>query len=241
MQSKTLSEIIFNQFLYGSYSLSSFTTNDRDVFVQYGFARHKAGMDNTVLDEPLAILAALDWVNKNAHLSLSEYLRHDIEKHSKRKNGFEAYFAFYIRKVFEMPKKLDEVFTFRSDFDLPWQHEDFELVTVVAKGDGSQPHVSVVKPSCGPSSNVGFLAKSGEEVLEWISTNEDQFTFCFPPESFGPDVTFFIRSVVSRKLLLIVAQCKKYGKVEKGDLITGVRTVSSGWFWKSKNMKVLFF
>jgi len=88
----------------------------KEAFILQGFARHKAGMDNTVLDEPLAILAVLDCVNKNAHLSLSEYLRHDIKKHSKRTNGFEAYFAFYIRKVFETPKKLDEVFTFRSDF-----------------------------------------------------------------------------------------------------------------------------
>jgi hypothetical protein len=242
MQSKTLSEIIFHQILYGSYSLSSFGAEERATFVQIGFARHKANVGNTVLDEPLAILAALNWVNDHGQLSPSEYLRQNIGKHSTRKNGFEAYLAFVIRKVFENPTKLDEVFTFRSDFvkrrDLSWQHEEFELVTV--KAHGTQSHVSVVKPYSGPSSNIGLLADSGKDVLNWISKNQNQSIFCFPPKSFGPDFLFYIRSTKSRKLLLVVVQCRNYDKVKKDDLITGVRTVTPVWFWKSKNSKVWF-
>ncbi len=242
MQAKTLSEVIYDQALYGCYSLGPFSSEEKAIFVQYGFARHKCGTEDAVLDEQLAILAALGWVNRNAYLSLYECLRHDIKRHSKRKNGFEAYLSFYMRKIFEMPMKLDEVFTFRSDFverlDLPWQHETFQLVTVVSMADRNNPRVSVVRPSCGPSSNVGFLAESGEEVLEWISTNEDQFTFCFPPESFGPDLLFFIQSTISERLLLVVVQCKKYDKVEKAVLVNGIRTVTPSWFWKSKDKKV---
>jgi hypothetical protein len=115
MQSNTLSQIISNRSLYGGYSLSSFTGDEREGFVQYGFARHKAGMDNTILDEPLAILAALGWVNKNAHLSLSEYLLvlHDIEKHSNARM-VPKLTPLSISERFS--KRLsDEVFTFRSD------------------------------------------------------------------------------------------------------------------------------
>jgi hypothetical protein len=244
MQASTLSYAIYDQILYGRYCLSSFTSEDRATFVEYGFARHKPGTKDTVLDEPLAILAALQWVNQNAKLSLFECLRHDIERHSKRKNGFEAYLAFHLRKVFETAPELDAVFTFRSDFaqrsrtDLPWQHENFELVTVVPTTDRNNPRVSVVTPSCGSSSNVGFVADSGEEVLEWISTNNDQFTFCFPPESFGPDLLFFVRSKVSGRLLLVIIQAKKYDVVKKEALIHGVRTVTPSWFWKCKDKKV---
>ena len=132
---------------------------------------------------------------------------------------------------------------FESDFarrrqtDLAWQHENFELVTVV-HADGNDPQVSVVTPSCGPASNVGFSAESGEAVLEWISTNSDRFTFCFPPESFGPDLLFFVRSEASGKLLLVTIQAKKYDSVEKRALIEGVRTVTPSWFWKSKDREV---
>jgi hypothetical protein len=172
-----------------------------------------------VLDEPLAILAAFQWVNKNAHFSLFECLRHDIERHSKRKNSFEAYLAFHLRKVFETSPELDAVFTFRDDFarrmdSIPWQHEQFELVTVVATADRNNPRISVVTPSCGSSSNIGFLADSGEEVLEWISTNKYRFTFCFPQALFGPDLLFFVRSKVSGGLLLVAIQAKKYDIVE---------------------------
>jgi hypothetical protein len=237
MQARTLSEVMFQQTLYGCYSLRSFTAAHRAKFIEYGFARHKPSVTSPVIDEPLAIMAALTWLNKNAHFSLVKCLRHDIGKHS---HGFEAYFAYYIRKVFETPKKLDEVFTFRSDFvkraDVAWQREDFELVTVVV-ADGGQPMVSVVRPFDGPSSNIGFRATSGEEVLSWISNNHNQFTFCFPPESFGPDILFFVRSMVSKKLLLVAAQCKNYHKVERTDLLVGVRTVTPSWLWKSKNHK----
>jgi hypothetical protein len=243
MQASTLSQVIYDQILYGRYVLTSFACAERETFVEYGFARHKRGTEETVLDEPMAILAAFHWVNMHAKFSLSECLRHDIERHSKRKNGFEAYLAFHLRKVFETAPELDAIFNFRGDFakrgvtDMPWQHQQFELVTMVATNKRN-PLVSVVTPSCGPSSNIGFLADSGEEVLEWISTNADQFTFCFPPESFGPDVLFFIRCKLTGRLLLVMIQAKKYVTVAKQDLIHGVRTVTPSWFWKSKDTKV---
>lgn len=168
--------------------------------------------------------------------SLFECLRHDIGKDSPRKNGFGVYLSFHLRKVFETTPKLNQVFTFRDDFarmpDLPWQHDEFDLVTVA----GSQ--ISVVTPSSGPSSDVGLLAQSHSEVLEWISTNALQFTFCFPPEAVGPDVLFFVRHKETSQLLLLMVQARNYSKVDLESLITGVRTVTPSWLWKSKNIKV---
>jgi hypothetical protein len=228
----TLRSALFNHILYGSYSLEPFEPEERDAFITIGFARHKPG-NITVIDEPLAILAGLTWLRGITPFSLLECLHHDIGKHSPRKNGFEAYLSFHLRKVFETTPKLNQVFTFRDDFarmpDLSWQHDEFDLVTVA----GSQ--ISVVTPSSGPSSNVGLLAQSHSEVLEWISTNALQFTFCFPPEAVGPDVLFFVQHQKTLQLLLLMVQARNYSTVDLASLITGVRTVTPSWLWKSKN------
>ncbi len=231
-----LADAVFTQFVYGSYSLSSIDSPYRASFVQHGFARHKTGTRAEVIDEPLMIFAALTWVKKQKHFSLLDCLRRGIHMHSTRRNGFEAYLAYYIREIFETPQKLDAVFTFRSDFasrtDLSWQHGAFELVTV------SRAKVTPITKNSGPSSSIGFIAVSGEEVLEWIETNEDKYSFCFPPESFGPDILFYLRCQRSQKLLLAAVQCKKYEEVGLDCLVHGLRTVSPPWFWRSKNLEV---
>jgi hypothetical protein len=148
----------------------------------------------------------------------------------------EPLLAYYIREIFETPQKLDAVFTFRSDFasrtDLSWQHDAFELVTV------SRAKVSPITRNSGPSSSIGFIAVSGEEVLEWIETNDDKYTFCFPPESFGPDILFYLRCQRSQKLLVAAVHCRKYTEVGLEHLLHGLRTVSPPWFWRSKYLEV---
>jgi hypothetical protein len=198
-----------------------------------------------VIDKPLAILTAVQWLNQMSHFAMFKYLLHDIDSHCYRQNGFEGFLVFYLRMVFKTVPQLERVFTFRKDFaewretDLAWQQEQFELVTIVNNSNG--PQVSVVTSSSGGLSSIGFIAASGREVLDWISTNEHQSTFCFPPESFGPDILFFVRSKVSEHLLLVVIQAQKRANMPKQTLIHGVRTITPSWFWKSKNEKVCPF
>jgi hypothetical protein len=232
--------ILYEGILYGRYLLDSYlvdTVSQNAELVRIGFARHKPG-NETVVDEPLAILAALQWINKSP-----QELIQISRKNMNDTNGFEAYLFFHLRQIFEMPMELDTVFTFRSDFtseNCPWQHEKFELVTVCTDEDGTQ-RVSVVTPSSGPSSNIGFKVSSGEDVLEWISTNRRQVTFCFPPSSMGPDILFFGRSEASGKLVLLVITCQAYNVIKKEHLINGVRNVTPSWFWKDKRHKVSLF
>ena len=198
-----------------------------------------------MIDEPLAILAAREWLDQNPRFSMISRLHRDIDKHSPRQNGFEDYLTFFLRHVFEKAPALNKVFTFRGDFvrrpDLAWQSEEFELVTVVGLADKNGPQISVCTPSSGSSPNVGFSAEKGEKVLEWISTNSGRYTFCFPPKSFGPDLLFFVHSKKSRKILLVVLQAKQCSKVAMRDCIEGVRTVTPSWFWKRKKKKVGLF
>ena len=81
-------------------------------------------------------------------------------------------------------------------------------------GEGNRPLVSVVTQSSDPSSNIGFIADTEDKVLEWISVNSSQFTFCFPPSHLGPDLVFFIRSKQSQKLLLVLIHAKNCGQVD---------------------------
>ena len=239
LQVETLCNVTYGQTLYGNHSKTSLSLQEQGAFVGNGLARHRQGA--TVIDEPLAILAAMRWLTQSPNASMFNHPYRDIGMHSPRQNCFEAYLAFYLRQVFETAPGLDEVFTFRSNFaDLAWKSEEFELVTVV-NTNPAEPKVSVVTPSSGPSSNIGLKAESAEIVVEWLSTNKGHATFCFPPNLLGPDLLFFIRSKSDEKLLLIVIQAKKYQKVETPVSMKAVRTVTPSWFWTSKEMKVCSF
>jgi hypothetical protein len=244
-QIKTLRYVLYEQIVYGSYTLSSNAPQkDIKTFIEYGIARTKSEKTD-VIDEPLAIMAAWDWLDSDdrAPYSLLDSLQDDIEKHAPRKNGFEAYLAFYVRKALEESTKLNNLFTFRSDFalrkysDLSWQEENFELVTVSISEDTNQQAVSVVTPLSGPSSNVGFLAETDEDVLNWISQNQGCYAFCFPTESAGPDIFFYLRSKETGRILLVAVQAKRYKAVDKATLVQGVRTVTPP-FWERKAKKV---
>jgi hypothetical protein len=182
--------------------------------MEYGLARIKMG--ENVIDESLPITAAWNWFDIKGSLqqyTLLDHLRRHIN-HAPRGNGFKAYLAFYFRKVFEKGAKLDDVFTFRSDFalrkksDLSWQKERFELVALSAPAGTHQ--VSLVTPSRGPCANIGFEAESDDDVVDWISENKGSYAFCFPTELAGPDMYFYIRSKVTGGLLLVALQAKHY-------------------------------
>ena len=236
-QQRTLRDAVYTQIIYGLYEPGPFTGEETNLFVQYGFARHRG--NEKVIDEPLAILAAIESVDPTD--SMFDWLRRRMKNHAPHQNGYEAYLAFYVRHVFEKPNNLGTIFSFRQDFvGLAWSQHEFELVTVV-NAKSNEPQVSVVTPASGPSPGIGFQPKSGEEVVEWLSFNKSHAAFCFPPEFSGPDLLFFIRSTESGKLLLVVVQCENHQKVSREVLMEGVRTVTPSWFGKSKHTEVCPF
>ena len=67
-----------------------------------------------MVDEPMAILAAMKWLDQKPEFSMFTFLHRDIGKHTLRRNGFEAYLVFHLREAFKTALKLNEVFTFRK-------------------------------------------------------------------------------------------------------------------------------
>lgn len=209
-----------------------------DTFVQCRFSRFARG--TATIDEPLAILAAMEWLSQFPRFSLFHRLHRDIDSHTPDQTGFEVFLMFYLRHVFEGAPALNEVFTFRGDHaerpDLAWQHEKFELVTVVDPGENIK--ISPLTSYSGSSANLGLSAKSDEQVVEWISTNAKRYTFCFPTKSFGPGILFFVRSRETQKILLVLMQAKRYRTVDKQTLVGGVRSITPSWLWRSKRKMV---
>jgi len=104
VQWSMLCNAIYDQVLYGSHTLRRFADATRNAFLEIGFARHIHKVNYMVIDEPLAILAALQWLYNSQAFSMFKILRDNIHKHETRKNEFEAYLAFYMRTVFEEPR-----------------------------------------------------------------------------------------------------------------------------------------
>jgi hypothetical protein len=242
-QVTVLSHVLYDQLLYGRFSLGAFSPKEKDDFVRYGFARYVNHGKDVTFDEPIVILAVYHWLVLKGKFSLYECALHNLSNHASRQNGFEAFLVLYMRLVFETSPVLSEIFTFRSDFarrvttDLAWQNEPFELVTV-AKGQDNTHNICVVTPFSGPSSVWGFTADSGKDVVEWLSTNTRGAAFCYPPPSLGPDLLFFIRSTVSGGLVLVAVQARRRVSIKYDELLKGVRTLTPCWFWKSKDLKV---
>ena len=91
--SQTLGQ--FFERLYGHYKLPPFTSDsDSRSFIQYGFARTRS--QELVIDKPLVIMAAWKWLEKEHHFSLFRHLQCRTGDHAPRKNGFEAYLAYYM-------------------------------------------------------------------------------------------------------------------------------------------------
>jgi hypothetical protein len=91
-----------------------------------------------------------------------------------------------------------------------WQSEEFELVTVSTPAGTDEQKISVITPSS--SSNVALLAKTDDDVLNWISKNKDCYTFCFPTESAGPTIILFcclVSDIKEKSGLLIALQAKR--------------------------------
>ncbi|PVG00051.1 hypothetical protein CPB86DRAFT_872254 [Serendipita vermifera] len=245
-------EIVFDaiveQLLYGSYVLNWIIPDVEKFFIEIGFGRYRivetleGHMEKLVLNEPIPVFAALTSFKKWIPGSLFAHLRREIDKNVPSRNGFAAYLAFYLREVFKDAKELGGVFSFRSDFarqqharEAAWPDRRFKLVSVSRREGEPNPHVSATTPYSWASPNLGVQEDSVEGVLDWVMTNSNGYTFCFPPSSMGPDILFFLQSESSGELLLVALQAKGYEKVEKEALIHGINSVSPDYFWKSKN------
>lgn len=188
---------------------------DEAMYVEYGFARFDDSETRVVvIDEPLVLLAALEWMNKNHRVSY-KLLSRDISTHDRTFNGFENYIVFCLDLIFWKERRLSDVFTFHGTAP-SWADQEARIVSVYSP-DSDHPEACAVCFSRLTASSVtsGMNAKSPELTMSWLK-HRQRPPFCFPHQSMGPDVMFILQ--LSDGSHIWVALQTKWSLGEKGNL-----------------------
>ncbi|KAF5378668.1 hypothetical protein D9757_009560 [Collybiopsis confluens] len=220
-------------YLLTSHCTNSYLGSDETNYIERGFARFRRMKEKGVcmiIDEPLVLLACAMWFNhwKEEH-TLYRYLAENIRNHrtDSGRNGFEEFICFYLTKVFQKPKKLGEVFTFKGDTQKQLGNK---LATLVALNIGETQStlyegrfdIFHPKPSLpGPIGlTVGGSLREGDVNMmeEWLSFKKHA-AFCFPGNPMGPDIMCFLKLKEAEDrdddftYICLAVQCKFYQSV----------------------------
>ncbi|KAF5379959.1 hypothetical protein D9757_010234 [Collybiopsis confluens] len=242
-------------YLLTSHCTNSYLGSDETNYIERGFARFRRVKEKGVcmtIDEPLVLLACAMWFNhwKQEH-TLYRYLAANIRvgtrpssfgnKPDERvttfctqnhqtdsgRNGFEEFICFYLTKVFQKPKKLGEVFTFKGDTQEKLGNKSATLVALNIAEDQSILYegrfdIFHPKPSLpGPIGlTVGSSLREGDVNMmeEWLSFKKHT-AFCFPGNPMGPDIMCFLKLKEAENhdddftYICLAVQCKFYQSV----------------------------
>ncbi|KAJ2918891.1 hypothetical protein MD484_g1487, partial [Candolleomyces efflorescens] len=211
---------------------------DEETYVEYGFARFVDSETKTVaVDEPLVLLAATHWINKN-HSTNYKYFANRIKVHDQLSNGFENYVAFCIDLAFMKKRPLSDVFSFVGT-PPHWANFEAELVALYRTGDGRGPvEESSVRfcASSGPSLTLGVNAKSPEETTAWLDSG-CHAALCFPLNSMGPDIMFVLKLSDGSRIWVAVQNkytSGKNGSMARPVLRQAMRSVTPSFYFIDK-------
>jgi hypothetical protein len=209
---------------------------DEETYVEYGFARFVDSETKTVaVDEPLVLLAATHWINKN-HSTNYKYFANRIKVHDQLSNGFENYVAFCLDMAFMKKRPLSDVFSFVGT-PPPWANLEAELVALYRNGRGAIEESSVrFCASSGPSLTLGVNAKSPEETSAWLDSG-CHAALCFPHNSMGPDIMFVLRLSDGSRIWVAVQNkytSGKNGSMARPVLRQAMRSVTPSFYFIDK-------
>lgn len=209
-----------HQFLV-HYLVRSTTTTplgaDEAMYVEYAFARFIDSKTQAVrIDEPLVLLAAIQWMNHN-HQTTYKLLSREIETNCTKFNGFKNYIVFCLDLIFSKKRRLNEVFKFHGMVP-SWANLEAEVVALHRPGlqglNNAETGVASFFNSRTPSTTLGVSAKSLDQVLSWLThTHDTPSPFCFPNSCMGPDVLFILK--LSDGTFIWVALQAKWSEVKK--------------------------
>jgi hypothetical protein len=179
---------------------------DGERLVEYGVARF--GRTGTIIaDEPLALLAAVDWFSEETDWKLQHFLVKALctQNSSARGVAFEKFGAYLLALAFGTPQPLSTVFDFLGDCTI----KDKEAVLVSAHRDKEGKlvwHPINITRNEWPTYRLGKSPHSQAASLSWIQ-NPDHSVFCFPDNYLGPDLVLLLQ-LSDGNLLRVVIQFK---------------------------------
>ncbi|KAJ6624662.1 hypothetical protein B0H10DRAFT_2186505 [Mycena sp. CBHHK59/15] len=184
--------------------------------VEFGFARFRTiegpSKQLTVIDEPLAVLALIEWLPKNG-LPIWDTLALDARNAKNEAGGYntlEEYFGYYFSTVFDGVRPLDQIFVFDRGGALPdWALKPAKLVSLYQVNNTPPQRViesGFVGCSARPSIALATSSGSYEHTKLWLDYAY-RSAICFPDVLMGPDI-LFILELWNKKRIWVAVQSK---------------------------------
>lgn len=214
--------------------------SDEATYVEYGFARFlDSETKSTTIDEPLVLLALMEWMTKNHDPTFYNSLTKELRSHQKGSNGFENYIAFCLDLLFSgggnTKYKIGEVFTFVSGKKPAWADMEAELVSIYRTSSGDLEQ-SPVKHFAfqGPSVTLGLNADSPEMTSSWLRCDSST-PMMFPHNSMGPDLVFVLKLEDGTNIwVALQAKYSACDTLKREYLRSAMRSVTPRYFWLEK-------
>jgi hypothetical protein len=181
---------------------------ENDEAVERGFARFKD--KQTVVDEPLAILALQNYFNRNTTWTMDYFMRESLTTAIPAARGvaFEHFCVYHLLHAFRTPRQLSEVFEFLTDN--PIQHMTAEVVTIVKSADATRLFPLDIDSDVRPNYILGCSAATEPQSLSSLQSPEG-IAFCFLAKTIGPDVVLFLK-LLDGSLLRVLIQFKQWSR-----------------------------
>ncbi|KAJ3846636.1 hypothetical protein EV368DRAFT_52518 [Lentinula lateritia] len=211
---------IAHEYLFTS-KLETWLGQDERAYIELGLARISGynGHIQVKIDEPLVLLSCSMWFNEQRPHTVYKTLANRIQIHDPTtgRNGFEEFIAYYLLKVFENSRKLNDVFDFGGADDNGLQNREAQLVTLHLDRNQKlvEGKVSLMRGASSLFGPIGLAIGPDDHstLYEWLNLRK-QATFCFPMNYMGPDIMCFLKLKGKNRgkftYVCLAIQCKFY-------------------------------
>ncbi|KAG8809682.1 hypothetical protein FRC17_003292 [Serendipita sp. 399] len=180
-----------------------FVGEDAEKLVECGIGRFLLTHAEAQIDEPLFLVAAMDYFKEESAWTTSRLLLDpptSIEDDS-RGHGFERYGAFLLACAFKSARKLSQVFKFHGSGKFGDTLAQIVVVERInnQKSEGGDSTSLLESQSFdltsddAPSYVLGRKCDTLEATISWLE-NPEKVVFCFPSDSFGLHLVFLLRT-----------------------------------------------
>ncbi|KIM30016.1 hypothetical protein M408DRAFT_100172 [Serendipita vermifera MAFF 305830] len=207
-----------------------------DKLVEYGVARF-GSHTNILADEPLALLAAMDYFTTNTPWSLQHFLEEGLSNsnESARGTAFEYFGAYLLGMAFKSARSLSEVFTFVGEHSSGLLDEEAELVAIEKNNGNFSCHPVNLSSNTRPMYRQGCTPRTQAETLAWFQ-NPKRTIFCFPAHMVGPDLILVLQ-LSDKTVIRVIVQLKQKmeSKMSSTDVESAFRTTDPNHFLSQKS------
>jgi hypothetical protein len=205
-------------------------------WIELGFARFRTRPqdpcgEQIVVDEPLIILAAAQYLNAHTTFGLHNHVLNKLNHAAGRGTHFEEFLAVYFAQAFGPTVCLCDLFYFGNDVPIWAESEGVELVA--ASRDRS---FHITRHFCGDpvgtSSSLCCDLQHAADTVEWF--RNPNTVLCFPDIHLGPDIVFFLR-LSDGSIICVIIQAKFHSqlRLSKSNQADAVSTLKPSDFYRN--------